>query len=106
MKRVITLILALTLVLGLAVSASAATVVNDTTHAYEAYQIFAGTQTGSDANLGNISWGSGVDGAALLADLNANTTSFATAGSAEKVAEILADPATPVDAIRQFAQLA
>ena len=50
MKRVFTVILALVLVLGLAVSASAATVVNDTTHAYEAYQIFSGTQTGSDAN--------------------------------------------------------
>ena len=34
MKRAITLILALMMVLGLAVSASAATVVNDTTHAY------------------------------------------------------------------------
>ena len=106
MKRVITLILAMMLVLGLAVSANAATVVNDTTHAYEAYQIFSGTQTGTEANLGKIAWGSGVDGAALLADLNANTTSFATAASAEKVAEILADPATPIDAIRQFAQLA
>lgn len=106
MKRVITLILALTLVLGLAVSASAATVVNDTTHAYEAYQIFAGTQTGTEANLGEIAWGSGVDGAALLADLNANISSFATADSAEKVAEILAHKDTPVDAIRQFAQLA
>ena len=106
MKRVFTVILALVLVLGLAVSASAATVVNDTTHAYEAYQIFSGTQTGSDANLGNIVWGSGVNGPALLADLNANVASFATADSAEKVAEILADPATPVNDIRQFAQLA
>lgn len=106
MKRVISVILCLMLVLGLTVTASAATVVNDTTHAYKAYQIFSGTQTGSDANLGNITWGSGVNGSALLDDLNDNTTSFAAADSAEKVAEILADPATPVDAIRQFAQLA
>lgn len=105
MKKVITLVLALVLTLALAVSASAATIVNDTTHAYEAYQIFAGTQTGTEANLGNIVWGSGVNGAALLTDLQ-NLPSFADATSPEAVAAILADPATSVDAIRQFAQLA
>ena len=109
MKRVISMVLALMLVLGLAMSASAATVVNDTTHAYKAYQIFAGTQTGTDANLGNIVWGTGVNGDQLLTDLktnNATKTTFAGVDSAEKVAEILANKDTPIDAIRQFAQLA
>ena len=104
-EKIVSLILVLVLALGLTVSASAATVVNDTTHAYEAYQIFSGTQTGTEANLGKIVWGSGVDGAALLADLQL-MPDFASATSAEAVAAILADPATPVDTIRQFAQLA
>lgn len=113
MKRVITLILALTLVLGLAVSASAATVQNDTTHDYKAYQIFSGSQNAYDANLANPQWGTGVDGSALLAALQADdvTKSYFTgiadnAEAAQHVVDVLSNKTIPSYVIGQFAQLA
>ena len=113
MKRAITLILALMLVMGLAVSANAATVVNDTTHAYEAYQIFSGSQNAYDANLANPQWGSGVNGSALLTALKADDVTksyFADiaddAEAAQHVVDILSDKTVPSYVIGQFAQLA
>lgn len=113
MKRAITLILALMMVLGLAVSASAATVQNDTTHAYEAYQIFFGSQNDYDANLANPQWGTGVNGSALLAALQADdvTKSYFTgiadnAEAAQHVVDVLSDKTIPSYVIGQFAQLA
>ena len=41
-------------------------------HIYEAYQVFAGDLSGDDASgyvLSNVEWGTGVNGAALLAAL-------------------------------------
>lgn len=109
MKRVISMVLALMLVMSLAVGASAATVVNDTDHAYAAYQIFSGTQNPADANLGHPAWGSGVNGDDLLADLKADTqvgSFFADCDDADDVAGVLSKTETPSYVVGAFAQAA
>lgn len=61
------------------------------THTYEAYQVFAGQYAGGA--LGNITWGSGVDGKAIVDDL-ANATgdlaAFKGLDSPKAIAEELA----------------
>ena len=115
MKKVITLVLALALILGLAVSASAATVVNETGHAYQAYQIFSGTQNAYDANLAAAKWGTGVNGAALLTALKNDSevgAYFAEVGegdaAVQHVIDVLSNKVTPPPSwvIGKFAQLA
>lgn len=76
MRRIASLLLALAMAFGLTVTAFAAEVVNETGHTYAAYQVFKGTQQesvkegdGSITALGDIEWGSGVDGTALLTEL-------------------------------------
>ena len=79
-RKLTAVLLSLVMLLALVVPASAAdtysiTIHNDKTgHTYEAYQIFAGTVSSDNPTAGNvegpmlgdITWGSGVDGAALL----------------------------------------
>ena len=76
------------------------------THTYEAYQVFAGQY--ADGALGNITWGSGVDGNAIVTDLaNATGTLAAFNGldSAKAIAEELAK-VTDDDAVaKAFAAL-
>ncbi len=76
MRRIASLLLALAMAFGLTATAFAAEVVNETGHTYAAYQVFKGTQQesveegdGSITALGDIEWGSGVDGTALLTEL-------------------------------------
>ena len=60
-------------------------------HKYQAYQVFSGDFV--NGKLTNITWGKGVNSAALLAALKADTTygsQFAACDTAEKVAEALA----------------
>lgn len=114
MKRVITLILAMMLVLGLAVSANAATVNNETGHVFKAYQIFSGSQNAHDANLANPQWGTGVNGSALLDDLKTDPVtapyfSVIVDGptAVQEVVDVLSNTGvTPNYVIGQFAQLA
>ena len=54
MKKLVTLLLALIMALALVVPASAATVENKTGHAYEAYQIFKGTQSSDSYVLADV----------------------------------------------------
>lgn len=120
-KQILCLLLALVMVFGLGITAFAAgdadplaetptstlppdkdgisteLVVNETTHDYRAYQIFTGTQADNKTALGDVQWGSGVDGAALLAALKTDTrliingkNIFAESNSAADVAAILA----------------
>ncbi|MGN0704961.1 MAG: SpaH/EbpB family LPXTG-anchored major pilin, partial [Lentihominibacter sp.] len=64
------------------------TITNDKSgHTYSAYQVFAGDI--SKGKLTNIVWGSGVDGANLLTELNKNTA-FASCTDAESVADVVA----------------
>lgn len=99
MKRTISLLLCLMMVLSLATPVFAAsnhshtiTIANDNvthnTYVYKAYQVFSGVldETGT---LSNIEWGSGVNGAALLAALKTQDA-YKDCNDAEDVATVLA----------------
>lgn len=120
-RKLTAVLLSLVMLLALVVPASAAenysiTIHNDKTgHTYEAYQIFAGTVSSDAATdgetegpmLGDITWGSGVDGGALLAALKAaNAGKYGTCTTAAEVAEALGtENATAADAVA-FADIA
>ena len=120
-RKLTAVLLSLVMLLALVVPASAAenysiTIHNDKTgHTYEAYQIFAGTVSSDEETngetggrmLGDITWGSGVDGGALLAALKAaNAGKYGTCTTAADVAEALgAEGATAADAAA-FADIA
>ncbi len=76
------------------------------THTYEAYQVFAGQYAGGA--LGNITWGSGVDGKAIVDDL-ANATSdlaaFKGLDSPKAIAEELAKASDDDAVAKAFAAL-
>ena len=96
-KRLMALFLALVMTMAMAFPAFA----DDTTytitingssagHTYEAYQIFDGDLSGE--TLSNITWGTGVNGDALLTALKGDDTigeDFAEAASAADVAKVL-----------------
>ena len=120
-RKLTAVLLSLVMLLALVVPASAAenysiTIHNDKTgHTYEAYQIFAGTVSSDAATdgetggpmLGDITWGSGVDGAALLAALKAaDEEKYGACTTAADVAEALGtENATAADAAA-FADIA
>lgn len=65
-------------------------------HAYTAYQILSGTQATSGGALGDAAWGSGINDAAFLAALKADTTIgeyFANVTDAKGFAEALSNTA-------------
>lgn len=76
------------------------------THTYEAYQVFAGQY--ADGALGNIDWGSGVDGKAIVDDL-ANATgdlaAFKGLDSPKAIAEELAKASDDDAVAKAFAAL-
>lgn len=107
MKKLASLLLALTLVFALAATAGAEnttahkiTITNaQSGHTYTAYQVLKGDY--SDGKLTNIAWGSGVNGDALLAELKSSNTNYSACTSAEDVAEVLkgfADNSSEIDA--------
>lgn len=120
-RKLTAVLLSLVMLLALVVPASAAenysiTIHNDKTgHTYEAYQIFAGTvssdeeTTGEAAGpmLGDIDWGNGVNGTALLAALKAaDNGKYGACTTAAEVAKALgAETATAADAAA-FAKIA
>lgn len=120
-RKLTAVLLSLVMLLALVIPASAAenysiTIHNDKTgHTYEAYQIFAGTvsddetdgETDGGPMLGDITWGSGVNGETLLAALKvANAEKYAACTTAADVAEALgAETATAEDAAA-FADIA
>jgi fimbrial isopeptide formation D2 family protein/LPXTG-motif cell wall-anchored protein len=95
-KRLLSLLMALTLVLALSVSAFAATghVVTITSktsgHTYQAYQVFSGTYDKASGKLSDIEWGSGVNVTALLTALKADTTIGSKFTSATKAGDVAA----------------
>lgn len=123
MRRTWAILLALVLTVALAVPGFAAapenysiTITNDQAgHTYEAYQIFAGTVASDAATdgetagpmLGNITWGTGVNGDALLTALQrADAEKYGACATAAEVAEALgAEGATATDAAA-FAEIA
>lgn len=120
-RKLTAVLLSLVMLLALVVPASAAenysiTIHNDKTgHTYEAYQIFAGTVSSDEETngetggpmLGDITWGSGVNGETLLAALKvANAEKYAACTTAANVAEALGtETATAADAAA-FADIA
>lgn len=94
LKTISSLALALVMLAALAIPAFAAetytvTIESDSSgHTYEAYQIFAGDLY--DGILSNVTWGTGVDGNALLAALKADATVGATFASATSAAAVTA----------------
>lgn len=120
-RKLTAVLLSLVMLLALVVPASAAenysiTIQNNKEgHTYEAYQIFAGTVSSDAATdgetegpmLGDITWGSGVDGGALLAALKAaNAGKYGTCTTAADVAKALGtENATAADAAA-FADIA
>lgn len=78
-------------------------------HEYKAYQVFKGDyfeDENGDGHLSTISWGSGVNGNALLAALKAETNSdFANAETAEDVADVLANYQDDSAKLDAFAKL-
>lgn len=120
-RKLTAVLLSLVMLLALVIPASAAenysiTIHNDKTgHIYEAYQIFAGTVSSDEATAGNVEgpmlgdiiWGSGVNGETLLAALKvANAGKYGTCTTAADVAEALGtENATAADAAA-FADIA
>ena len=98
MKKIISLILCMVMVLGLAVTGVGAahdhviSINSQTGYEYVAFQIFKGDldKTGT---LSNITWGSAVEAEAddLLAALKAMSSEFAGCNLADEVAGILAE---------------
>lgn len=95
MKKVIAIIISLIMVFSLSATAFASIGHNHTItiynanegYEYTAYQIFSGDLS-SDGVLSNIEWGEGVDGAALLAELQTHAE-YASCTDAAGVAVVL-----------------
>ncbi len=113
-KKLAGLLLALVMVLTMAIPAFAAgekytiTINNSVEgHTYEAYQIFAGDLAQKDGKtvLSNITWGSGVDSAALLEELKTQPK-FAACETAADVAKKLDDEEYDSVTAKSFAQTA
>lgn len=117
MKKAIPLFFALLLIISLALPVMAtdavqATVNNNTGHAYNAYQIFDGTQSDTEASLGSIDWGTGIDSAkkgALISAIKAiklanGSAPFSTCESAADVADVLSGKAYNAEEALLFAK--
>ena len=121
MKKILSILLALTLVLSLGIAAFAAdtyTITMNTTkgHAYTAYQVFKGdlAETKNDDGnvtkkvLSNIEWGEGVDGDALLKALQDDEnygTAFTDCTDAASVAEVLGNYTSNSEVIKAIAKI-
>ena len=114
-KKLASLLLALLMVFSLAAAASAATVTNQTSHSYAAYRIFSGTQAENSVPLGDVEWGEGVDGAALLTALKGDSrfnvgtdhaNIFASCTTALDVADVLSAYPDKSDVAKAFANVA
>ena len=120
-RKLTAVLLSLVMLLALVVPASAADTYsitihnNKTGHTYEAYQIFAGTvsddetdvETDAGPMLGDITWGSGVDGAALLTALQAaNAGKYGECTTAAEVAKALGTETATAEDAAAFADIA
>lgn len=112
MKKTLSLLLALTMILALSATALAATVTVPTEgilkdHTFTAYQIFSGRE--ENGILSDIQWGNGIDSANFLAALQADTTygsKFTSCKTAADVAKVLSDNNTNAALANQVAKLA
>lgn len=95
LKKLASILLALVMVLSVTTTAFAATVENATTHSYKAYQIFSGTQADNSVPLGDVEWGSGINGADFLAALKVDARF--NVGEGEPKANIFESCTTALD---------
>lgn len=97
MNKLLALVLAMVMVLGLATVASAATVNVPETgilagHSFTAYQIFSGRE--ENGVLSDVEWGEGINSTAFLTALQGDTTYgnlFTNCSEAAEVAKVLSD---------------
>lgn len=96
LKKLASILLVLVMVLSVTTVAFAADVTNNTKHSYNAYQIFSGTQADNAVPLGDVAWGSGINGTDFLAELKTDTrfvkegtNIFASCTTAADVAAVL-----------------
>ena len=113
LKKLASFLLVLVMVLSVTTTAFAANVSNKTTHSYNAYQIFSGTQADNSVPLGDVAWGSGINGAAFLAELKTDTrfvkegtNIFASCTTAADVAAVLGKYENESDVANAFANVA
>lgn len=113
LKKLAGILLVLVMVLSLTVTAFAANVTNGTDHSYNAYQIFSGTQAENSVPLGDVEWGTGINGEAFLAALKADSrfvaeevNIFASCTTAADVSAVLGNYADKSDVAKAFANVA
>ena len=113
LKKLASILLVLVMVLSVTTTAFAANVSNETNHSYNAYQIFSGTQADNSVPLGDVAWGSGINGAAFLAELKTDTrfvkegtNIFASCTTAADVAAVLGGYSDKSDEANAFANVA
>ena len=115
MQKLVSILVVLALVFTLGLGAFAdentahtITVTNNDaqeTHEYSAYQVFAGDYDEATGALSDVSWGSGVNGTALLQDLVDNIPDFAACTTAAEVVQVLATYGDGSDELRAFAEV-
>ena len=114
-KKLMALLVAMVMVLAMGTTAFAEesypiTITNANAtadHTYTAYQVFAGTLSTNESGntvLANITWGDGVDGAALLTDLKKVDAykDCTDAASVAKVLEGFSDNSTEIEAFAEI----
>ena len=113
LKKLASFLLVLVMVLSVTTTAFAAGVTNNTTHSYDAYQIFSGTQANNTAPLGDVAWGSGINGTDFLTELKTDTrfgkggkNIFAECTTAADVAAVLGGYVDKSDEANAFANVA
>ncbi len=113
MKKLLSILMVLTLVMSLGATAFAATVTIatktglDADHDYVAYQIFKGTQAeGKNAPIGDIEWGDDIDSAKFLKTLKTlDAAKYGACEDAKDVAKALG-PDASADVVKAFGEAA
>ena len=90
---IVAILISLCMTSALAAGNNTVTITSETSgHTYRAYQVFAGTYDSVSGKLTNVTWGTGVDSAALLTALKAAPTygtSFTSCTTAADVANVI-----------------
>jgi len=113
MKKLASLLLALVMIMSCLsamaeeINTKTQSVINNTTpHTYDAYQIFSGTQAANGTALGDVVWGTGINGDELLSALQEANDYFDTCTTAADVAAILSNGENDVAEAKVLAALA
>ncbi len=107
-QKILATLLAVVMVLAISIPVFAADA-DLTGHSYVTYQVFSGTQAKNNAQLASIEWGSGINGAAFLADLKNDAlvgSYFSSCNTAAEVATAIKDWPDGSDEAKAIAKLA